>query len=465
MIGSLQPAILRQPWQIRRAQRPLAWTFAGLVLLALPPTLLAHWGGVTLPRYLGLLGTVLLTWLWWVQLGGLLRQNRPALARLLPGQLRALRWNLATQALIVGVAMAGCLSLAFEPLAEWCWLAAATLLLTAWLQRQPWLWLVVGLLPLLPVRPRGLLVPLVALPVALQALGWLVMLLGIVAVLGNGGAAHRRRFAADQRWLASLRAQTEGRPRPLAAQAALLRMLGALAVWPLRVHRRLLLRRARPANLLQRLDLGLHTGGHWPLLLWAAAVIATGLAAAALVVSWQRPATDWVHIVDVGRFGLCIGLFSLFGSSLSSRLPTLWGRRREQALLVLLPGLPTGAALAARLESKWRREQLALWGLAAAIVLAISSLGSAGSLVFAAAFAASCLPLPWLAQHLHRRLRSAPSPLVLWGAAPALAIVPAVAAQGASVPPWASLAAGAAVYALCARRGAAPARALLPIGR
>lgn len=456
-------ALLRQPWQVRRAREHPAVTLGWLPLLALPAAWLAWQRGIPWPQFLGALGIVFLTVLWTAQVGGLLRQNRPELARLLPGQLTTLRQSLLLQTLLFAGAAWACLSLALGPRAEWPWLVLPAMLLIAWSLRQPWLWLPIALLPLLPWSLRALLQPLLAGPVALQFALLAVMVVAVVAVLGDGNVAHRRRFAWQQRWQASLRAQGEGRPAPV-VHGPWLRRLGLPFTWPQRLAREALLRRA-PGHALARLDLGLQVGGQAPMLLWIAACIAAALAVAATAVAWRVPGIDWAGVIDQGRLGLCIGLFSLLCSPLTDRPSALWRRRREQALLVLLPGPPAGAALAAALERRWRHEHLVLWSLASAVVLGLCSLGGPGTLQFGAAFAAACLPLGWVAQALHRRLRSAPSGWRALAVAPALATLPALWAQAAEVPALASLAAGGVVYALCAAASRAPGRALLPLGR
>jgi hypothetical protein len=133
---------------------------------------------------------------------------------------------------------------------------------------------------------------------------------------------------------------------------------------------------------------------------------------------------------------------------LHGRLARLWARRREQALLVLLPGAPHSGDTAA-LERRWRREWLQMWAVASAVVLAVGALGPAGTLNFLAVCVAVNLPLVWLAQWLQRRLDGPPR-LLLLGLAPPLAAVLGGVAERLEVPAAVSLALGVLVYALCA---------------
>lgn len=465
-MSAIHAALLRQPWQARRSGKGLRNLAGGLLLVAVPVILFALHKGIALHQLLGAIGLVWLTMLWWVQVDGLLRQNRPDLALLLPGQLPALRVQLLLQGLLFGAALFGSLSLALGPRQEWLWLIALLLPLLAWLQREPLLWFPASLLPALPLRLRGGLDALIALPLAAQGLLLLLLAALLVAAIGSGGAWHRWQHARLRRWQLALQAQQEGRAAP-AAQGAVFRALAACFNWPARVYRGALLRRPTPANALARLQLGLDGGAMLPVLIWVLALILGGMALALALVAHYQPEADWRQIVDNGRFGLCIGLFSALCGAPLSRAGMLWGRRREQALLVLLPGLPQGAAQASLLETRWRHQQLALWLFGAFVVLAVTSQGSPSTLDFAAAHAAGCLPLVWLAQAQLRKLPQGSSKpgFAWWNFAPALMALPALAAQWNGVPAWLSLGAGVLVYGLCAAGAGQPRQALLPVGR
>lgn len=210
-----------------------------------------------------------------------------------------------------------------------------------------------------------------------------------------------------------------------------------------------------------RLDLGLGLGGQWAELLWTAALLFGGLGIS-LWTNGQRNADfDLPATADLSRFGLCVGAFSMIASTLYGRHARLWARRREQALLVLLPGVPADDLLTQ--ERRWRREYLLAWLPAAALVLVVGAAGSPGSLDYTAACAAMCLPLAWLAQHQHRRQQRRPRPALL-ALAPVMAAALAWPVQLLGVPAWVSLALGAAVYAALARQPDAQAL-VLPLGR
>lgn len=462
-------AILRQPWWGRRQGTGLRIAALGLALVLVPLTLFSIWLRLGLAAWLGLCGLTVLTLLWWSTVEGLLQQNRPELARLLPRQLHLLRLHLVVHALVMGLAAYGCLSLVAAPRPGWAWLVAATGLLLAWLVRSPMLWLPISLLaagmPWLIPGPPPVARAVAALPWSMQVALAAALLVLLLQVLGHGGAAHRRSYERRLRWAAMARAQTEGRAVTAVSMGPVWHALSRIFTWPLGVVRRHLLRRPTAANALQRLDLGLATGGQWAMMAWLLLLIGGSLAVILALVAQANPGTTWVRIVDAARIGLCAGAFNLLCAPLLGRPAALCSRRAEQGLLVLLPGVPTGAELMARLEARWRHEHVVAWVLVSALVLLVAAQGTEGTLAFAAAFSACCLPMVWLAQWRQRRATGSPIGTALWMAAPSLAILPALAAERSQLPPWASLGAGLLVYALLAWRVQKPRRAQLPAGR
>jgi len=240
-----------------------------------------------------------------------------------------------------------------------------------------------------------------------------------------------------------------------------LRWLLRLFDWPRMVWRRRLLARGSAAALGARLNLGLGLCGQWAELIWTGALLF--LVPATIVFgTWRSdPGIDFQRMIDFSLFGVCIGVFSMISSTQHGRLSRLWTRRREQALLALLPGVPVAGFGA--VESRWRREYLLSWLLATTAVLALGAAGSPGSINYTAFCAAFCLPLAWLTQHQQRRLQSRPK-LALLALAPVLAALLAWPAMQWGLPAWASLAAGALIYAALARRQD-PRSLRLPLGR
>ncbi len=462
MNGATLSAVLSQPWQAQR--QGLRKHLLMLLLLALPATLVAYRLKLHAAALTGAIGSVWLVYAWWLQVHGLMRQNQPRLARLVPGHLAALRLSMTLQALGFGAAALACLSLAVGPRAEWPWLIATVMLLLVWVQREPLLWFLLAIAaPWVPPL-RELSATLQALPPVGHGLGLLVLLVLMVAALGGGGAWHRWSAARLQRWDQAMRSASDGRTPSAATQGGWVHAVARLFTWPREAYRARLLRQAAARNALARLDVGLGIGGQSLISLWVLVMILLGIGAVTLIKGLLGTSPSDNELLAHGRIGLTVGLFSMLCGSLFNRPTQLWARRREQSLLTLLPGLPPQPELIDQLERRWRCEYLLFWMLATALALGIGSVSGSSGLQYAAAHAACCLPMAWMSQSRHRRLARAPG-FQLWMVAPVLAAAPAYLAQQAALPVWLSLGAGGLVYALCAWRNRAPASAMLPIGR
>jgi hypothetical protein len=287
----------------------------------------------------------------------------------------------------------------------------------------------------------------------------------LLVLLGAGGAAHRKVFARLQRWRAQARRAGAGRGVSLTASHPWLRMLLLPVTWPDHWLKRRLLAQPTAANAVRRLDLGLQADAGAPVLAWLIVVVFGSVAGALVIGRALRPDFPWERIVDGGRFGLCMGMFGVVAGAPIGRLKALWGRRREQALLALLPGPPAGCARAAALERQWRREAMALWTLGGLLLLFIAAQGSSRSLHFIGGYLAACLPLGVWVETRWRALRgtaaTALPALVLFAGS----IGAAFLAQHYAVPAALSLPIGVALHVAALRLRGQPTGAVLPVGR
>lgn len=455
-------AIHRLPWQMRRG-RQAGWLWLA-ALLALP--LLAAWRAVLSPlQTLGVSLVMASVWWWWVQVDSLLAQNHPNHARLVPGQRPALQATLLLHAALAGVAAWIGGSLVAGPNAEWALWVLIGLPVLAWTQHQPWIWLPLSVLPFLPLALRGTVVRLGDAPLPL----WLAVVAGAVAsllvLLGRGSGRHRQVHARLQRWRRTARRADDGRAVTATARWPWLHALVTPVTWPDRLRRRVLLAHPSAANAVHRLDLSLQSHGGSPMMAWLIVVVFGGILATLRVGQTLRPDMAWDRMVDGGRLGLCMGLFGVVAGLPLGRLTLLWARRREQALLTLLPGAPAGAALAAALERHWRREAVLLWLLGGSLVLAIAAQGSAHSLHFVGGYLAAALPLAVWVETRWRTMRgkapiALPSIVLLGGSLGA-----AVAAQHFGIPPWASVPVGVLLHVAAVQLRGTPPGPVLPLGR
>lgn len=363
--------------------------------------------------YGGVLAVALLAW--GGQVAGLLEQNHPQMARLVPGHLRALRrlavalW--AAFALVLGtlgwLALGG--HFGFADSVILVGLAAAAL---AWCARWPLLWFAFAFVPgLWPLVSGGSslyaawlqAVNLWRSQAPLSTVVVLALLAcSVAAVFGRGDARHARAYARQGAWRAVGRRDVEGaKGRGPAAVASPLDWIA----WPLAAIGNAwlarLLRQASPGrrSVMARAGIVLHGCHHalWHLMGVGAVLLVLALVVAAVLLTVvPEPARIPMNTVWwKGHPGIAVGLASL-GLNVLSLLPrALWASRREQALLVLLPGMPRGRALSAEVARLQLRHLGVAWAVTAAVALALY--GVAGTaLALCMALVALPVLLAWL---------------------------------------------------------------------
>lgn len=374
--------VLLSAWQARRNQGSL-WPWAALLVpMVLAPALLAWFmpgerAWVLALVIDGIVAAGLLFGAWLLLAYNVLAQNHPQLAPTVPGQVRALRWVLGLGVATLG-GLAALVTAAFGgPVAGLACIVAGVSTLFVCGIRWPQLWIAVAVL--------GWSAPLWIpsdgakwLAAGLRALPWPVMVgaVGLAvawalwAAVMSGGARHAHHHGR----LLKVVAMMKGQP-PLVAEAgmgsvgwawALLWGRRAYAAWLMRVLGR---PQPRPAALLAL--------GQGPQLHWTG--VATGVVGGwvfiALVLVVTRLFPHW----DVGQGlvqGLAIGLAFASYTVLLQAPALLWAQRREQALLLLLPGTPQGPALNRWLALHLSRLHLTAVGLQWLTVWGLSTLAS-----------------------------------------------------------------------------------------
>ncbi len=408
-------AALRLRWQ----QMPVAsrWGWAGLVLFFVGLAAAIAWlvgrRHAAPVLFSGFAAVLMLAW--GGQVAGLLEQNQPQLARLVPGHVRVLRhvavalW--AALALALGAGAWVALGGAFE-LWACVIVAAAVAAALAWCARWPLLWFVFSVLPgLWPVLSGGASLHAAWLqalevwrahaPVSTAAV--LVLLAAsVAAIFGRGDVRHARAFERRRawRWLEPRPAGTVPVRGPAVRESAL-----AWLAWPLAAVGNAwlarLLRRASPSprSVMARAELVLHGCHHWMWHLQGVTAVLLVLAAVIATV-WFTVLPDPARIsMDQvwwkGQVGIAVALASL-ALNLPCLLPrALWDSRREQALLLLLPGLPRGAGLNAAVARLQLRHAGVAWACIALPALAIHA-AAGTALALCVALVALPVLVAWL---------------------------------------------------------------------
>jgi hypothetical protein len=318
--------------------------------------------------------------LWVLLLMNLLAQNHPTTSRLVPGHLRRLRQATLIAWLLISGAQGVLAWLALArivPLPPLLLAAAVVGVCAAWGQRH-WLWAVASYgAPsfVVPLHLHERLAPQWHALVDLwqrQPWAWLALSLAVLGALlvriyGSGDANHRATYEKRQRMLKLARNGMAGNRAGIAA----LGRFGEWFAWPVDTLAAKwlsrLLARARPqqasmASVMARAELVLHGLQHW--LRHGASVgltlVCVGLGCALAFGLLGVASGPFFSTATVGiAFGLGIAGFNP-GFALRNML---WHTRREQALLVLLPGMPQGRQLNRAVAFVQLRHFLLAWGL------------------------------------------------------------------------------------------------------
>lgn len=303
---------------------------------------------------------------------GLLRQNHPHLARLMPGHHAALRQAFRGLLALALVATAG-LWAALVPGERPVMLFVAPIVL--WLSAC----LAMGRAAyalLLPVLSIGLLVAALELGLPKTEAIWVGIAASSALTLGllprlmrRGDAAHAAHWRRQRSTEALLAMSMEGgKAGALQGQGWLARLM----VWWLWPTRRLVARAQTPVqgpqDALRRAQWVVNPGLHVVQQLWMLITVGLPITLLAVLPALLRSASDSAGLV-LGQ-ALFIGLpLWLLVLNLGASLTEHWSTRGEQALLRLTPGMPQGE----RLRQGWRRQlqvhAMAGWALHAAVAL------------------------------------------------------------------------------------------------
>ncbi|MDT9002070.1 hypothetical protein RQP53_22520 [Paucibacter sp. APW11] len=375
--------LLAAPWQQRRNESwPWGLLLIALGLLALPLTvgLAESWAAARFMAWVSLLAAVL--GLWALQIGSLLSQNDAMLARLMPQQLRRLR-ELALMLSAVLLALTALLAglLDKDPLLWVALCIGLQIQLIAFMRGSYWgqlIWCALFAMnsPIWPPLVNAWSTWRAEQPFGL-ALG--VLLSGAYAIrrlFGEGGTTHQRRQARRERELKTLRLTVSGQSGVLHG-GRLNRAIMAFFNAPYRWQMARLLRHPGhdAASALARAELSLGAATHWAtqlasLLVFAALLLITG------VVLWLTLGPSAFEALDKGAsVGLSIAAVSIALNPLLGLRAALWRTRHEQALLMLLPGMPQGSQLNRMLAARWLRQLGCLLLPAVLLLVMLDQLG------------------------------------------------------------------------------------------
>jgi hypothetical protein len=226
----------------------------------------------------------------------------------------------------------------------------------------------------------------------------------LCTLFGRGDAAHARAYASRERLRRASALRSAGQTPAMAAYGRWGEWIGLpgqrLAdVW---LQRCLARAQAHHASVMTRAELVLHGSQHWVRQL-AVILLVQAFVGLCILMTAHLTGLDIALFFEQGRVGIGVGVGVMAFSAVLNLPCALWTSRREQALLVLLPGMPQGAALNRALAWRQWRHCLVLW---AALLPALGVLLWSGQAPYALAYTGTALPLSaWLWRD-HARLRA-----------------------------------------------------------
>ena len=437
--------MLRAAWQWRRSDGR-RWALqlygvVGLLIYGVPAVAALVW--LPPPAAAAVAGLLVLAGLasvWGVHFFVLLRLDHPHALHTVPGHRQALHsaalglW--AVLVLLAGVlAGMGAAVLGLADVADAVDVAAvariglaaalgtgALLLLVAAGLRWWWMWVLASVLPWMlavNVWPRGGSQAWATLQPLWQAwaLGSTLLMLAamgglLTGLFGRGGPGHAQAYRRREQ-LRQAAASYPSSPRN--AWAAYGRW-GAWLGWPGQALADAWLRRclARPASAMARAEIVLHDSQHWVRHL-AFLLLLQMVVGLCLLITASLTGAGLGVLIEHGRVGITVGLGFVASSAVTVLPKALWRSRREQALLVLLPGMPRGVALNRALAWRQWRHGLVLW---LGVLPALVALVSAGHGLHVLAWVGVALPLSaWLWRDHARMPQVAPASGMLPAAA------------------------------------------------
>lgn len=422
--------VLLAPLQQRRNQGS-RWFWPALVVVAL----LMLVGAALLPRVplawaaVTLLATLALG-LWMALVISLIVQNEPHAARLVPGHVRALRRVLLVAGLAF-LAVAGAVGAAFGHALPTLGATLLALLVVAWIVRMPALGMLGWIVPMLVSRVSkspafeamvGATSDAVLARPGWAAAGATAALLAAVAwslpqLLQGGDVRHQRSYRARTRLRVFVRHGRVDQTR-WATTGRLGCVLRELSTWP---YQRMLARISarRSGDVLGRSLVGLGPVFHWSGQLGSALVFgAIGLLLLSVVWGVGLPGA---HLGGASGavWPLSLGLMTFVVNLSVAARTALYHSRREQALLMLLPGMPRAAALNRPLAVRLLIQFVVTWALG---LLACAALVPFQARQFGWLVTLACVGLPWGAL-LWRDWSRLPPPSPMTAAAPVVGVM------------------------------------------
>lgn len=368
---------------MRALMRKLRWLFALLGVLSVLCVGVMVATNAEFPRKLAPpFFAAELVVLWWTAFMQLQIQNHPVAARLVPGQLRHLRETALALFLALSFGCGALMAAGGFDLGVWTMLAAIVLASLSVLSRWPLLWFFVWLVPSTSFAWRkGALVQALTemlvdgyqhQPLTLTAVVLALSSAVVWRMLQSGGPAHVRQYCWTRAMTMAARSNALTGWDTGAAQGRTGRFFHHLFGWLLSIWREHLLRVALPTarSAVARAELCASGGTHWTIVIGSSLLILSIVLIIVMIVSLTG-GSDVARAMRSAASGVSFGVMSMVLNPVLGSAGGLYKRRREQALLLLLPGMPRGEALNRQLARRQMIQFLLCWCFGLGLVVLI----------------------------------------------------------------------------------------------
>jgi hypothetical protein len=398
MIKWLAPhwQLVSAPWRQRHTDRAYGGIIAmAVLLLAVAGVLGFLKGGDPQAMLRALSGAVAgyIQVLWMLQIMSFVQFNHPTYARIVPVHVRKLRETTVALWLISSLLSGLILGQAFGHAGNWFLLSAICMVLLTLSIVRPTLW--IGATLLSPWWLNSGITEFVRQSVMPFYESWpllcgaapLLLCAGILTrvVIRNGSAGHVKSFERMRRLRLSTMPNAEGRQGNLQHLGEWGTRILKVVLFPLNRYMQYLVRNPKrtPANLMARAELVFGVDVHWAMQASIAACFAVlaGLTCALARVYWGL---DWAEKLRptsliLAVCMLCVGWVPSLGLHAA-----IFRSRREQALLMLLPGVPRGGGLNRLIAKRMLRQAVVVWLIAALVASQLPFAPGQARLVLAA---------------------------------------------------------------------------------
>ncbi|OWQ88409.1 hypothetical protein CDN99_16250 [Roseateles aquatilis] len=361
-------AVLGVTWRKLRRLWWLLLPLAGITALATMRSASAAFVTFFIAAAIGL------QFVWWSAATALAGQNHPLAARLVPGQVRQLRETAVALFLLLAVLGGLAMHQVMGDALAWTMVAGAAMLVFAAALRWPALWILMWLVPsVLLSLLRGTVAWQMFLgmmtdwhqrqPIVQTALVMIALCALLWRTFQDGGTAHARHWTAARQLREVM--MTNGGAKGGWPDGRLGMALKRFFQWGRPFWFDHLLRTARPTadSVAARAEVATLRGLHWSVYGSSSAMVLGALllgeAVLLLVVEPGRAS----QAIQGALPGVSIGLMSSLMGPLFGIGGTLYQTRHEQALLLLVPGMPRGPSLNRVLARRQLGHYLAMWAV------------------------------------------------------------------------------------------------------